>query len=74
MYLTKIFAIRNVETGEFISYASKCAWKTSGAAKAAFGLHSERMEDFSQQKFDYQDKYELVDLTEIVYMYEGLCK
>lgn len=77
--MTKIYGIRNKATGEFVSYNSKCAWSKIGNAKNAFNLHSDRVYDsfaefYVRRKFDEQDEYEIVDLTECFYRLEGLCK
>lgn len=71
--MTKIFAIRNKETKEFLAYNSKCAWTKRGNAKNAWAnANNHYGKDFVS--FDEQSEYEIVDLTEIVYMYEDLCK
>jgi hypothetical protein len=61
-----IWAIRNIASGEYIKFGSKCAWATCGAAKAAFGLHMPRahnqVDGFYQQRFDEQSEFEVVDL------------
>lgn len=66
---TKIFAIRSKLTGEFLSFGSKCAWLTEGYAKMAFAHHT-----YPKRKFDEQDEYEVIDLTEAYYRLEGLDK
>lgn len=65
--MTKIFAIRHKETKEFIVFNSKCAWTTLGGAKNAFAMHRKVL-------FNNQADYEVIDLTEIVWMYEDLQK
>ena len=66
---TKIYAIRSKLTGDFVGYNSKCAWAKAGNAKNAFALHHR-----PSMKWDEQDEFELVELTEYVAKYEGLCK
>jgi hypothetical protein len=69
---THIFGIRHKETKEFLVFNSKCAWTKRGNAKNAWAnAMSVRNK---KNLFDEQDEYEIVDLTEIVYMYEDLCK
>lgn len=68
---TKIFAIREKSTGDFISFNSRCAWTKAGNAKNAW---SGKTYLGKRVKFDEQDEYEIVELTEFVFMYEGLCK
>lgn len=72
--MTRIYAIRNKETGEFVSYNSKCAWSKIGNAKNAFNLHTGAMRYYNppKPKFDEQDVFEIVDLTEAYYRLEGL--
>lgn len=67
--LSKIFAIRDKETKEFLVFNSKCAWTKRGNAKNAWA-NAQRYD--SKVLFDEQDKYEIVELTEIVFMYEDL--
>jgi len=67
---TKIFAIRNKESGEFVSYNSKCAWAKGGNAKNAFALHH----SWPRTLWDEQDTHELVELTEYYHMYKDLCE
>lgn len=61
----KIFAIRDKNTQEFVSFGAKCAWMTTGAAKSAFALHTRKL-------FNDQNDYELVNLAELAWMYYGL--
>lgn len=65
--MTKIYAIRNKQSGEFISFGAKIAWAREANAKNAFNLHL-------RQKFDKQDVYEIIELTEAYYRLEGLMK
>lgn len=70
---TKIIGIRCKATGEFIVYNSKCAWTKPGNAKNAWAnANNGYGRDFV--RFDEQDEYELVDLTETYYRLEGLDK
>lgn len=69
--MTKIIAIRCKATDTFIVYNSKCAWTKVGNAKNAWA-NANRYH--SVVKFDEQDEYELVDLTEAYYRLEGLEK
>lgn len=71
--MTKIFAIRNKDTGEFLCYNSKCAWTKVGNAKNAWAnANNGYGRDFV--RFDDQSDYEIVDLTEAYYRLEGLEK
>lgn len=70
---TKIIAIRCKATNTFIVYNSKCAWTKVGNAKNAWANANNGFgRDFV--RFDDQDEYELVDLTETYYRLEGLDK
>lgn len=61
-----IFAIRNKGTGAFLSFGSKVAWKTSGAAKNAWNCHrSIRYWCVPQGMFAEQDEWEVVDVLNI---------
>ena len=74
---TQIFAIRNKETGEFQAYNSRCAWTKAGNAKNAFAQRNKVWVNnvgFVTIKFDEQDTYELVNLTDVYYRLEGLEK
>jgi hypothetical protein len=47
---TTVFIIRQVRSHELIKFGSKCGWSTTGAAKAAFKLHTGTL-------FDEQAEY-----------------
>jgi len=70
---TKIIAIRCKATGEFIVYNSKCAWTKVGNAKNAWA-NANRYGAYKDVRFDDQDEYELVNLTETYYRLEELDK
>lgn len=70
--MTKIFAIRHKETKEFLVFNSKCAWTKRGNAKNAWANSMSIWQ--KPNLFDDQDEYEIIDLTEIVWMYEDLQK
>lgn len=75
--MTKIYGIRNKKSGEFIQFNSKCAWSKIGNAKNAFNLHTGATHSYynpPRPKFDEQDEFEIVDLTEAYYRLEGLEK
>lgn len=70
---TSIFAIRCKADNTFVVYNSKCAWTKRGNAKNAWANANNGFgRDFV--RFDDQDEYELVDLTETYYRLEGLDK
>lgn len=69
----KIFSIRNKETKEFRSFNGRVAWASPAAAKSSF-LAATSYYRSDGKKFNDQDEYAIVELTEIVAMYEGLCK
>ncbi len=69
--MTKIIAILDTETNEFISYNSKCAWTKPGNAKKAWAnANNGYGREFV--RFDEQSRYKLIDLTETYYRLEGL--
>lgn len=71
--MTKIFAIKNKATGEFLCYNSKCAWTKAGNAKNAWtNANNGYGREFV--RFDAQDAYEIVELTEVYHRLEGLMK
>lgn len=72
--MSKIYAIRNKESGEFVSYNSKCAWSKAGNAKNAFTMHQPYSYSTSKVKFDDQGEFEIIELTEYYFMYKDLCK
>lgn len=73
---TKIYGIRHKETKEFERFNYKSCWMTPSAAKSGFVAASKvwnrDLGKMVTTKFDDQDIYELVELTEYVYRYEGL--
>lgn len=70
---TKIYAIRCKETGEFQVYNNRCAWTKAGNAKNAWvNANNGFGKDFIG--FDEQEDYEILELTEYVWMYEDLQK
>lgn len=71
---TKIYAIRNKSSGEFVSYNSKCAWSKAGSAKNAFNLHGSWQRNGKRVRFDEQNALEIIELTEYVWKYEELGK
>ena len=71
--MTKIYAIRNKQTKEFVSFNSKCAWSKAGNAKNAWAA-ANKVYGKVFVPFDEQDTHEIVELTEVVFMYEGLYK
>lgn len=71
--MTKIFAIRNKDTGEFVSCNGHVAWAKAGSAKVSWGITYKRYDE-RKGAFDKQDTYEIVDLEEAYYRLEGLMK
>ncbi len=59
---TKIFAIRNKSTGEFLSYNGRVAWSKAGNAKRAFDLNRPCL-DRKTFDSDYHKFYEIVELA-----------
>lgn len=53
--LDKIFVILDKETGQYVSFGNKCAWKSSGYAKNAYKVHT-------GEHVDSQDKYQVVEV------------
>ena len=70
---TKIYGIREKATGNFCTVNRRCAWLNRAAAKSSY-LASTSFRRGDGVKFDDQDEYEIIELTEIVRMYERLCK
>jgi hypothetical protein len=67
--MTKIYAIIDTETNEFIAYNSKCAWTKPGNAKNAWAnANNGYGREFV--RFDDQIRYQLVDLTEVYRCHE----
>jgi hypothetical protein len=75
---TKIFGIRDKTTKSFERFNRQACWMSVGAAKSSFTAHQTKWDRNTNQyikpKFDDQDVYEIVELTEYVAMYEGLDK
>jgi hypothetical protein len=72
--MTKIYAIRNKD-GEFQSFNGKVAWLNRAGAKSSWNAVTNRYKRGGGIiKWDDQTLYEIVELTEIVHMYEDLCK
>ena len=71
--MTKIYAIRDKDTGEFKVYNGRCAWTKAGNAKNAFDKDRNCLDTLT---FDtcYYKHYEIVELTEVFYRLEGLEK
>lgn len=61
--MTKIFAIRNKETGDFQVYNGRCAWTKYGNAVNAFN-QSRNFMDRDTFEDTYYKLYEIVDLAE----------
>ena len=61
--MTKIFAIRNKETGEFQVYNGRCAWTKYGNAVNAFN-QSRNFMDRDTFEDTYYKLYEIIDLAE----------
>lgn len=61
--MTKIFAIRNKETGEFQVYNGRCAWTKYGNAVNAFNQRCNFMDRDTFEDMHYK-LYEIVDLAE----------
>lgn len=61
--MTKIFAIRNKETGEFQVYNGRCAWTKYGNAVNAFNANRPCMD---QKTFEdtYYKLYAIIELVE----------
>lgn len=70
----KIFAIRDQE-GNFHSFNGKVAWANTAGAKSSWNASVNKYKDKSDRiHWDDQTLYEIVELTNIVWMYEDLCK
>ena len=74
----KIYGIRDKSTKVFERFNRKSCWMTVGAAKLSFAASQEHWDRVNNKwvttKFDAQDIYEIIELTEYVAMYEGLDK
>lgn len=57
--LPKIYAIVDKHDYHYVSFGSKCAWVSSGAAKNAYNYH---MHSRTGKTFDEQDKYTIVEI------------
>lgn len=68
--MTKIFAIRNKETGEFQVYNGRCAWTKYGNAVNAFD-QSRNFMDRDTFEDTYYKLYEIVDLAEFYKLNKG---
>ncbi len=67
----KVYAIRNIATGEFERVNNKTCWMSVAAAKSSFSA------DYWANKgvkFSEQNKYQIIELTEYYNMYKDLCK
>jgi hypothetical protein len=70
----KIYAVRNKETGEFLSYNGRVAWSKAGNAKRAFDLNRNCL-DRKTFDSDYHKLYDIVELTETYnkyYAWDGI--
>lgn len=70
--MTKIFAIRNKETGEFQVYNGRCAWTKYGNAVNAFNQSRNFMDQNTFQD-TYYKLYEIIDLAHFYNDYKGDC-
>jgi hypothetical protein len=72
----KIYGIRDKGTKSFERFNRKTCWASVAAAKSSFRASSGEWSNnkWVYSKFDEQDIYEIVELTEYVAMYEGLDK
>lgn len=72
--MSKIYAIYNIEENTFLTFGSKVAWATIGAAKAAYYLHWGCKGKIigTDHYFDDQTKYQIVELTEEFYRFKDL--
>lgn len=57
--LPKIYAIIDSYTQTYVSFGSKCAWVSAGAAKNAYNCH---MSSSTGKTFDEQTKYTIVEI------------
>ena len=71
---TKIFAIRLVSSGEFQTYNGRTTWSKRGYAVNAFNKARPMFDNKDFQFYEANGVYQMWELTEIVAMYEGLCK
>lgn len=73
-YGEKIYGIRDKGTKVFLRFNRKVCWASVSAAKSSFRASSGEWVDkkYVYTKFDEQDTYEIIELTEYVAMYEGL--
>lgn len=72
--MSKVFAIYNTAEQTFLTFRSKVAWATVGAAKAAYYLHygCKGKVVGTDHYFDDQTKYKIVELTEEFYRLKDL--
>jgi len=70
---TKIYGILEKATNTFVGYNNRGAWTKAGNAKNAW-VNANNFSGKEFVGFDEQGEYEVVELTEVYYMYEGLCK
>lgn len=68
--MTKIFAIRNKETGEFQVYNGRCAWTKYGNAVNAFNASRGYLDRHTFESL-YCELYEIVDLAEFYKLNKG---
>lgn len=74
----RIYGIRDKGTKSFERFNGKSCWMTAGAAKLSFTASQRRWDHvankYTKPRFDEQDVYEIIEITQYVAMYEGLCK
>lgn len=70
----KIYAIRLKSTGEFQVYNGRCAWTKRGNAINAFNRARPLFDNNGFEFYEENGVYEIIELTELVWMYEDLQK
>lgn len=72
----RIYGIRDKGTKSFERFNRKTCWMTVGAAKLSYSASQKKWKDgkWIAPKFDEQDTYEILELSQYVAMYGGLCK
>lgn len=63
--ISKIFAIRNKASGEFVSLSNWPTWSSIGRAKGAWSIAT-TVGDARKGAFDKQTEYEIVNLLELL--------
>lgn len=72
--MNSIYVIIHKQEQTFLTFRSKVAWASIAAAKNAYNLHWGKPSRFvgKEHKFDEQDVYEIVELSEVYYRLKDL--